>query len=165
MKIFKLSVWAVLFFILQTVFADAIRIYGAVPDLLMVFAMIYSFYETDKTYLLFTVLSCCILAGSGVGREFSTVVLFTAAGCGATYIASEHLRFVPGIVRLFAVMMVFVFMLGFSEYFIAGMPFSVSDMIKELLVHTAYTIITAIVMYPFMMRTILYKPKKKLTVI
>lgn len=165
MKIFKLSIWAVLFFLLQTVFADAIRIYGAVPDLLMVFAMIYSFYETDKTYLLFTVLVCGILAASGVGREFSTVVLFTASGCAATHIASEHLRFVAGVVRLFAVMTVFVFMLGFSEFFIAGIQFSLSNLVSELLPRTAYTIITAVVMYPFMMRTILYKPGKKLTVI
>ena len=56
MKFLKLTVWMAVFFLLQTVFADVIRIYGSVPDLLMAFAMIYSFYERDKIYLLFTVI-------------------------------------------------------------------------------------------------------------
>ena len=165
MKIFKLAVWTVLFFILQTVFADAIRLYGCVPDLLTVFAMIYSFYETDKTYLLFTVLACGILAGSGVGREFSTVVLFTALSCSAVHLSSEHFRFIPGFIRLFTVITVFVFILGLSEFFIAGRGFSAIGLVNKILPYTIYTIITGLIMYPFMMRTILYKPRKKLTVV
>jgi hypothetical protein len=164
MKILKLTLWTVLFFILQTVFADLLRIYGHIPDLLMVFAMIYSFYETDKTYLLFTVLACGILGGSGLGREFSLVVLFTALGSAVSCLAGERLRFIAAPVRLFAVMIFFVAALGFSEFFIVKQTFSFTALLNDVLPHTAYTLITGIIMYPIMMRTILYKPKKKFIV-
>ena len=165
MKFLKLTVWMAVFFLLQTVFADAIRICGYVPDMLMAFAMIYSFYEREKTYLLFTVIFCGVLAGSGVGREFSLVVLFTAIGCVSSSIASERLRFVPEFVRLFFVIIVDVFVLGCCEFFVVQNGIGSTFDVTKIIPHTIYTTAVAGIMCPIMVRTILYKPRKKFTVV
>lgn len=69
MKIAKTAVWIIIFYILQTCIAPYMRIYGAVPELLFVFAVCVAYFEKEPICYSAVGVVCGLIAGTVYGTN------------------------------------------------------------------------------------------------
>ena len=81
MKTVKICVWIAVLYIVQCVLTPYIRIAGAVPELLFIFAICTAYFEKDAKYCFVPAAVCGLLAGSmyGVGAAFYLIFFAISA--------------------------------------------------------------------------------------
>lgn len=163
MRKFKIAIWIFLLYIIQTVFGGAININGTIPDLLLAFAVIFTFYEWELNTATLIIIICGILAGSEAGRVFPAVVIMTCAAAMAARGFSA--KFIPQCIRVISVIAVSSFVLCAFEYFTAYKWITVYALTNSILPHVIYTVVMACVVYPLVKRTLFYVQDKKQLII
>lgn len=163
MRIVKLTVWLVLLYVIQTVFTNLIKINGVAPELMLVFAVVYAFYERSFVSASYTAIICGMLAGCFLANSFPLAVIITGIFGMIAFYAKNALKFVPGIVRCIAVTAAAAFLLGAAHCFIAFKEIDMYSFVTEIIPYTIYTTAVVIVMYPLIGRVFFKeKDEKKL---
>ncbi len=165
MRIVKLGVWLLVLYLLQTVFGRLISIYGAIPSLIAAFSVMFSFLAPDDKEAAYITVIAAVLAGSCAGHSFPFEVLLIGAGSVAARGLAGYFKHIPRLLRLMVIVMVFTALLITGGYYIANRSINVNTLLYVLLPQLIYTMACALVMYPFMMRTLFKKTEKRLLVI
>lgn len=151
MRMFKLTLWIFILYILQTVFAGAISVMGTVADLLLVFCVAYAFMERSTVSAAGVIIVCSVLNGSAVGRIFPVVTAFTALGGIVSYSFYNYLRFIPSYLRFLFVLVLLSFGLGVIETAIAYR--SIGNILDATLPYIIYTAASSVIIYPLLHKT------------
>lgn len=149
MKTVKLTLWLVLLYVIQTVFVNLIKISGIAPELMLVFAVVYSFHERSFVSASYTAIICGMLAGSLMSNNFPLSVIITGIFGMIAFYAKNTLKFVPGAVRCIAVTASASFILGAAHCFTAFKEISMYSFVTEIIPYTIYTAAAVILIYPF----------------
>lgn len=165
MRIVKLGVWLLMLYLLQTVFGRLISIYGAVPSLVAVFSVMFSFLAPDDKEAAYITIISALLAGSCTGHSFPFEVLLIGCGSVAARGLAIYFKHIPRLIRLMVIVMIFTAMLITGGYYIAKESITVNALIYVLLPQLIYTMACAIVMYPIMIKTLFKQTEKRLLLI
>ena len=163
MKTVKLTVWLVLLYVIQTVFINLIKINGVAPELILVFAVVYAFYERSFVFASYTAIICGMLAGCLMANSFPLSVIIIGIFGVIAFYAKNTLKFIPGIVRCIAVTALASFLFIASHCFITFKSIGMNSLFTEIFPYTIYTTAIVIAMYPFIGRVFFKeKDEKKL---
>lgn len=166
MKIIKIIVWVVLLYIIRTVFGGVISVFDSMPELLLVFSVIYAFNERRFSDASYMIVICAILTAVSSGKSFSTVLLITGAASVASHELFNVMRFVPKYVRCLILILASSFLIGAAECFYANNVITPQLLFTGILPYVIYTGISSCVIYPLMAKTLFPKEKsRKLLVI
>lgn len=166
MRIIKIVLWIVLMYIVQTVFGDVISVLDAMPELILVFSIIFAFRERNFIDVSYVLIACGIAAGSCSGKSFSTVLLIVGAASIAAYGFSNILRFVPKYIRCLILILISALAIGTAECFYYNSIISLNLIYIDILPYVIYTGLSSCLIYPLMALTLFPKEKtKKLLVI
>lgn len=165
MKIFKTAVWIAILYIIQVVFVKVIGIMGAVPDLMLAFSVIYALHEQKWSACAYVMVICGILAGSAVGRSFPLTVLVIGAASVWARISAETAKFIPKFAKLIFIMICAASVLGAAEYFaFSGIAVNLI-IVRKAAPYAAYTLIAAMILYPFVSRFLFRKSVERLLIV
>lgn len=161
MRIVKLAVWLVILYVLQTVFAGLIAINGAVPELMLAFAVVYAFCETGFAAASNTALVCGMLAGCVMGNSFPLSVLIIGSWGLISFYGKNVLRFIPAVIRCVLLTAAAALLMGTAECFAVLKAISLGSFLTEILPYTIYTAAAAVIIYPLAGRTFFKKEDEK----
>lgn len=165
MKIFKTAVWIAILYIIQAVFVKVIGIMGTTPDLMLAFSVIYSLNEQKWSACAYVMLICGILAGTAVGRSFPLVVLVVGMASLWARACTDMAKFIPKFIKLIFIMICAAALLGAAEYFaFSGITVNMG-IVKNTVPYAAYTLLAAMILYPFVSRFLFSKSAERLLIV
>lgn len=165
MRNVKLIIWICLIYIIQSSFGSCISIFGYVPDLMLAFAVMFSFRERDRLLSSVVLVICAILSGVLAERMFPAAVIITALAGAFANMAYDRMKYVPKWMRSVVLTGAAAMVMGTVQYFFAGMSFNLTAILKGIVPYAAYTFAASCVMYPVMARTMFMKQAKKLLIV
>ena len=161
MRVVKIILWILLMLIVKTVFVKVIGIGGAMPELLLAFAVIFSFHELRLLTTSYVIIACGIAAGSCMGENFTAAVLVTGAAGLVARGASYYFRFIPKYIRCLFITAAAAFVYSFIIYFIHSAAVVPMELLSCVLPYVIYTTAAAAVIYPLIIRTLFHEDKNK----
>lgn len=161
MRVVKIILWILLMLIVKTVFVKVIGIGGAMPELLMAFAVIFEFHELRLAAASYVIIACGMAAGSCMGENFPAAVLVIGAAGLVARGASYYFRFIPKIIRCLFIVAAAAFVYSFIVYFIHSADVALMELLSCVLPYVIYTTAAAAVMYPLIIRTLFHEDRNK----
>ncbi len=165
MRKFKIVVWMLLIYLFQTVFSGVINFNGSAPDLLLVFAVVFAYYEWEFSLTAWIILICGVLSGSEAGRVFPAVVLAVGAASLISRSLYKVAKLIPEFVKILLVVVISSFTLCAFEYFTVYKAISIYALIYNILPYVIYTSVSVCVMHPLMKKTLFRTKDKKQLII
>lgn len=166
MRIVKITVWLLLLYVIQTVFTNLIKINGVAPELILVFAIVYSFNESNFAPVSYIAIICGIITGCIMGNSFPISVLVIGVFGVIAFYSKTIMKFIPAIVRCTAVTAAAAFLLCSMHCFIEFKKITMYGFFGEIIPYTVYTTVVSAVMYPIIIRVFFKeKDEKKLLIL
>lgn len=160
-KLIKIILWFLLLYILQTVFAGLLKISGIMPELMLSFAVIFSFKERNFNTISYIAVISGILSGSIINSIFPIAVIVVGVSAVIAFYLKNIMKFIPGIVRCLILTAISAFMLSAVQCFAAAKTISIYGLYAEILPYIIYTMISVIIMYPILVHTFFKEHKEK----
>ena len=160
----KLVLWVFVLYIIQNVFYPIMSISGLVPDLILGFTVAYSCIEPRFKKLSPVIIICAIIAGTGTGREFSIVTLFTGISGVASYLMCSYMPFIPKILRVLLITMLGAYLAGVAEYFVLTKTLTYAFLTAPALWQAIYTGVFSCIIYLILNRSVNKNTQKKILI-
>lgn len=161
MRKFKIAIWMIVVYIIQTVFCGVIDFNGTAPDLLLAFTVIFAFYELELKATTVIILLSGVLSGSEAGRIFPAVMIVTGIAGLLSRGLFKMFKFVPQCIKIISVIIVASFLLCSFEYFAMYKSIPAAALMESILPYVAYTGVAGCIMYPIVKRTLFSNRNQK----
>ncbi len=164
MKKIRLVLWVFVLYIIQNVFYPIMSISGLVPDLILGFTVAYSCIEPRFKKLSPLIIICAIIAGTGTGRVFSIVTLFTGLAGIASYLMCSYMPFIPKILRVLLITLLGAYLAGVAECFVLTKALTYAFLAGPALWQAIYTAIVSCIIYLILNRSVNKNTQKKILI-
>lgn len=162
MRKFKVFLWIMILFLLQTTALARIHIFQAVPFIIMPYAVCVAILDDDFDVAAIIGIVCAVLAGSLCGREFTVVTLFMVFAV----LIVNGFRNRPAYISGFFKSVFWTFLLsGVFEivcYAVENINLTVHMLLFDALPTAVINTLMCVIIYPLLKKIMYKKEEKKL---
>ena len=164
MRKLKVFLWMFIIFLIQTVIVSRIRFYGAVPSIVMAYAVSVMLLEEEFNSAASTAVLCAVSAGALCGRNFYVMTLYIFFVSLIVFALRRKPLYIAGFLK--AIFYTFVFSGALEILFFAmtNMTVTTDMLLYDALTTAAVNTVFVIATYPLLKRTMYKKEEKKLLI-